>query len=219
MPPSGIDEGPRDAHSASMRARRPRSRPSPFSKRRDRRAVQFVKPMAQVVDDSLEAGREAAQRRAWRDAYDLLKDADEARAARSGRRRESRRSGVVDRPPRRGDRAPRARVRGLRRGGGAQACRDDDGVARHGLRPARLALRLGRAGSRAASACSPTSPRASSTGTSRSFAAPTCSTSASSSLRAKRFTGRASWERATATAASRRRRSSSRVRFASGRGT
>ena len=34
--------------------------------------------MAQVVDDSLEAGREAAQRRAWRDAYDLLKDADEA---------------------------------------------------------------------------------------------------------------------------------------------
>ena len=34
--------------------------------------------MAQVVDDSLEAGREAAQRRAWRDAYDLLKAADEA---------------------------------------------------------------------------------------------------------------------------------------------
>ena len=34
--------------------------------------------MAQVVDDSLEAGREAARHRAWRDAYDLLKAADEA---------------------------------------------------------------------------------------------------------------------------------------------
>ena len=32
--------------------------------------------MAQVVDDSLEAGREAARRHAWRDAYDLLRNAD-----------------------------------------------------------------------------------------------------------------------------------------------
>jgi class 3 adenylate cyclase len=35
--------------------------------------------MSQVVDDSLEAGREAAQRRAWRDAYDLLSAADDGR--------------------------------------------------------------------------------------------------------------------------------------------
>ncbi|MGH3052930.1 MAG: hypothetical protein ACRDM8_08230 [Gaiellaceae bacterium] len=32
--------------------------------------------MTQVVDDSLEAGRNAAGRRAWRDAYDLLRSAD-----------------------------------------------------------------------------------------------------------------------------------------------
>jgi class 3 adenylate cyclase len=32
--------------------------------------------MAQVVDDSLAAGREAARRRAWRDAYELLRGAD-----------------------------------------------------------------------------------------------------------------------------------------------
>lgn len=33
--------------------------------------------MSQIVDDSLEAGREAAQRRAWRDAYELLRSADQ----------------------------------------------------------------------------------------------------------------------------------------------
>ena len=33
--------------------------------------------MTQVVDDSLDAGREAARRHAWRDAYDLLQKADE----------------------------------------------------------------------------------------------------------------------------------------------
>ena len=33
--------------------------------------------MTQVVDDSLEAGREAARRHAWRDAYALLRSADE----------------------------------------------------------------------------------------------------------------------------------------------
>ena len=33
--------------------------------------------MTQVVDDSLEAGREAARRHAWRDAYNLLQKADE----------------------------------------------------------------------------------------------------------------------------------------------
>jgi class 3 adenylate cyclase len=33
--------------------------------------------VAQVLDDSLEAGREAARRRAWREAYDLLRSADE----------------------------------------------------------------------------------------------------------------------------------------------
>ena len=33
--------------------------------------------MTQVVDDSLEAGRETARRHAWRDAYDLLQKADE----------------------------------------------------------------------------------------------------------------------------------------------
>ena len=33
--------------------------------------------MTQIVDDSLEAGREAARRHAWRDAYDLLRSADE----------------------------------------------------------------------------------------------------------------------------------------------
>ena len=32
--------------------------------------------MSQVVDDSLEAGREAARRHAWRDAYELLRSAD-----------------------------------------------------------------------------------------------------------------------------------------------
>ena len=32
--------------------------------------------MTQIVDDSLEAGREAARRRAWRDAYELLGSAD-----------------------------------------------------------------------------------------------------------------------------------------------
>ena len=32
--------------------------------------------MTQIVDDSLEAGREAARRRAWRDAYELLHSAD-----------------------------------------------------------------------------------------------------------------------------------------------
>ena len=32
--------------------------------------------MTQIVDDSLEAGREAARRRAWRDAYELLRSAD-----------------------------------------------------------------------------------------------------------------------------------------------
>ena len=32
--------------------------------------------MTQVVDDSLEAGREAARRHAWRDAYELLRSAD-----------------------------------------------------------------------------------------------------------------------------------------------
>ena len=34
--------------------------------------------MTQVVDDSLEAGRDAARRHAWRDAYDLLRAADGA---------------------------------------------------------------------------------------------------------------------------------------------
>ena len=34
--------------------------------------------MTQVVDDSLEAGRQAAQRHAWRDAYELLRSADAA---------------------------------------------------------------------------------------------------------------------------------------------
>jgi class 3 adenylate cyclase len=33
--------------------------------------------VTQVVDDSLEAGRDAARRHAWRDAYDLLRSADE----------------------------------------------------------------------------------------------------------------------------------------------
>lgn len=33
--------------------------------------------MTQVLDDSLEAGREAARRHAWRDAYELLRSADE----------------------------------------------------------------------------------------------------------------------------------------------
>ncbi|MDQ3995341.1 MAG: DNA-binding response regulator, partial [Actinomycetota bacterium] len=32
--------------------------------------------MTQVVDDSLEAGREAGRRHAWRDAYELLRSAD-----------------------------------------------------------------------------------------------------------------------------------------------
>ena len=32
--------------------------------------------MTQIVDDSLEAGREAARRHAWREAYDLLQSAD-----------------------------------------------------------------------------------------------------------------------------------------------
>jgi class 3 adenylate cyclase len=32
--------------------------------------------MTQVVDDSLEAGREAARRHAWRDVYELLRQAD-----------------------------------------------------------------------------------------------------------------------------------------------
>jgi tetratricopeptide (TPR) repeat protein len=36
--------------------------------------------VAHVVDDSLEAGREAARRHAWRDAYDLLRSADEGGA-------------------------------------------------------------------------------------------------------------------------------------------
>ncbi len=35
--------------------------------------------MSQVVDDSLEAGREAAQRRAWREAYELLRSAGDDR--------------------------------------------------------------------------------------------------------------------------------------------
>jgi class 3 adenylate cyclase len=35
-------------------------------------------PVAQIVDDSLEAGRDAARRRAWRNAYDLLLSADES---------------------------------------------------------------------------------------------------------------------------------------------
>jgi len=34
--------------------------------------------VTQVVDDSLEAGRQAAQRHAWRDAYELLRSADAA---------------------------------------------------------------------------------------------------------------------------------------------
>ena len=34
-------------------------------------------PVTQVVDDSLEAGREAARRHAWRDAYEFLRRADE----------------------------------------------------------------------------------------------------------------------------------------------
>jgi class 3 adenylate cyclase len=34
--------------------------------------------VTQVVDDSLEAGREAARRHAWRDAYQLLRSSDEA---------------------------------------------------------------------------------------------------------------------------------------------
>ena len=33
--------------------------------------------MSQVLDDSLEAGRDAARRRAWRDAYELLGKANE----------------------------------------------------------------------------------------------------------------------------------------------
>ena len=32
--------------------------------------------MTQIVDDSLEAGKEAARRHAWRDAYELLRSAD-----------------------------------------------------------------------------------------------------------------------------------------------
>src|SRR5215210_6930053 len=32
--------------------------------------------MSQVLDDSLEAGREAARKHAWRDAYELLQNAD-----------------------------------------------------------------------------------------------------------------------------------------------
>jgi class 3 adenylate cyclase len=35
-----------------------------------------VQPVTQVVDDSLEAGREAGRRHAWRDAYELLRSAD-----------------------------------------------------------------------------------------------------------------------------------------------
>ena len=36
--------------------------------------------MAQVVDDSLEAGRDAARRHAWREAYELLRGADDGRS-------------------------------------------------------------------------------------------------------------------------------------------
>jgi hypothetical protein len=32
--------------------------------------------MSQVLDEPLEAGREAARKHAWRDAYDLLQKAD-----------------------------------------------------------------------------------------------------------------------------------------------
>ena len=32
--------------------------------------------MSQVLDNSLEAGREAARRHAWREAYDLLRSAN-----------------------------------------------------------------------------------------------------------------------------------------------
>ena len=39
--------------------------------------VQSAEPVTQIVDDSLEAGREAARRHAWRDAYELLRSADE----------------------------------------------------------------------------------------------------------------------------------------------
>jgi hypothetical protein len=43
--------------------------------------------MTQVLDDSLEAGREAARKHAWRDAYELLQkaDADRQLGPRNGR--------------------------------------------------------------------------------------------------------------------------------------
>ena len=74
------------------RPERPRPRPRPAARRdlgidalwavqrlhhRDRTDVQSGPPVTQVVDDSLEAGREAARRHAWRDAYELLRRADE----------------------------------------------------------------------------------------------------------------------------------------------
>ena len=41
------------------------------------RDVQSEGPVSEVVDDSLAAGREAARRHAWREAYELLRGADE----------------------------------------------------------------------------------------------------------------------------------------------
>src|SRR5918996_1362141 len=47
---------------------------APGSSWRQRRTIHG--PVTQVVDDSLESGRQAAQRHAWRDAYALLQSAD-----------------------------------------------------------------------------------------------------------------------------------------------
>jgi class 3 adenylate cyclase len=49
--------------------------PGPISRRTETSAYNLRSAVSQVVDDSLQAGREAARRHAWRDAYELLQTA------------------------------------------------------------------------------------------------------------------------------------------------
>ena len=211
---------PANAHSATIRARRPRSRPSPFSERRDRRAVQFVKPWPRSsTTRSKPAGKPPSSvpgatpttssrtqtRRRRLTAEDLENLAEAAWW-----------TGRLDEAIALRERAYAASVAA----GEPRRAAMIAAVARHGLRPARVPLRVERL---ARPRRAPARRRARGRRARAPRARPRDQPARSRRARTVRRRGlppRArAGERASATAASRRRPSSSRVRSASGRGT